>query len=123
MERARFPSEADVRYDPNLQQWVNRDPIGEVGFERVFRKRTEQRWLPIEARAPGEPEEINGYAFVRNNPGGNYDAEGLSCGSFAADCRCLAVAIVVCLPALEWPPGYVLCIALVKPLCCSTKNP
>src|SRR5208283_1670844 len=26
-------------YDPNLQRWVNRDPIGEVGFEVLRRGR------------------------------------------------------------------------------------
>jgi RHS repeat-associated protein len=53
-------------YDPNLQRWLNRDPIGEGGFE-VTRSRG-----PSVAR--GEP---NRYLFVRNRPTGLIDSDGL----------------------------------------------
>ena len=54
-------------YTPDLQRWVNRDPIGEAGFE-VFES-------PRSARFSGEPR--GDYIFVNNNPANAFDSFGL----------------------------------------------
>lgn len=43
-------------YDPNLQRWINRDPLGEPGFEVRRRERTDNL-------ADGQ----NLYLFVQNS--------------------------------------------------------
>ena len=53
-------------YDPNLQRWINRDPVGEPGFKML----------------PGHPanpifNEPNLYSFVGNEPTISIDAFGL----------------------------------------------
>jgi RHS repeat-associated protein len=53
-------------YDPNLQRWLNRDPIGENGFEAVRKHRA--------LASLGEP---NRYQFVYNDPLSEYDPFGL----------------------------------------------
>jgi RHS repeat-associated protein len=57
-------------YDPTLQRWVNRDPIGEPGFESAPRRRG--AWIMI-----GSEDGINLYRVVANCPTHNADAEGL----------------------------------------------
>src|SRR5439155_3580917 len=52
-------------YDPNLQRWINRDPIGEPGFELMRRSYTRQR------------HPINQYVFVDNSPLVFLDGDGL----------------------------------------------
>jgi len=63
-------------YDPNLQRWPNRDPLGEPGFE-VLRG--------------GDPDVFgdgpNLYGFVRNNPASHFDSFGLQDGQTDTD-RC-----------------------------------
>jgi len=70
-------------YDPNLQRWLNRDPIGEVGFHLLAEARqalvnrtaddfTER--LTILLREPGGP---NLYAFNGNDPLDYVDPLGL----------------------------------------------
>jgi len=54
-------------YDPNLQRWPNRDPIGETGFETLAR-------LPDFLE---EDEEPNDYAFIDNCATSDYDPFGL----------------------------------------------
>jgi RHS repeat-associated protein len=54
-------------YDPNLQRWPNRDPLGEQGFETL-------------ARIPDSEEDdadINDYIFIDNGPTLDYDSDGL----------------------------------------------
>lgn len=63
-------------YDSNLQRWLNRDPLGEPGFEDL-RGRT--------ARVRGDGP--NYYAFVRNNPQNRVDPRGLAWASF--DCTAI----------------------------------
>jgi RHS repeat-associated protein len=57
-------------YDPNLQRWLNRDPINERGFRRH----------PRGGRSPRVGEETNQYLFVRNRPVRGIDAFGLRYG-------------------------------------------
>jgi RHS repeat-associated protein len=72
-------------YDPSTGRWLNRDPLGELGFmllkERrqafirttvTFREFTEQLNVLI-----AEPGGVNRYAFVGNAPIGFYDYLGL----------------------------------------------
>jgi RHS repeat-associated protein len=63
-------------YDPNLQRWVNRDPIAEKGFETV------RHIVSIRARTFMPPlmglQGPNLYEFVANNPISKSDTLGLS---------------------------------------------
>jgi RHS repeat-associated protein len=71
-------------YDPTLQRWLNRDPIGEPGFEAVRRINP---WGGI--RSGGLPAELsqgpNLYTFVRNNPANFVDPLGLQIPPAAMD--------------------------------------
>jgi RHS repeat-associated protein len=63
-------------YNPNLQRWLNRDPLGEPGFEVM------QRAAPYRAHSlvQGPAERIEGpnlYEYVRNNPIQYVDPLGL----------------------------------------------
>ncbi|MCL5096520.1 MAG: hypothetical protein M1608_03095 [Candidatus Omnitrophica bacterium] len=53
-------------YDPMTQRWMNRDPIGEPGFALLRRG--------LRSQLAGGP---NRYLFVRNNPNGFIDFDGL----------------------------------------------
>jgi RHS repeat-associated protein len=53
-------------YDPNLQRWINRDPIGEPGFELL------RRWQEIDM-----PERENEFGFSVNDPCDFADPNGL----------------------------------------------
>jgi RHS repeat-associated protein len=55
-------------YDPNLQRWANRDPIGELGFELLCWRK------PV--GAPLNDYWSNPYNFVLNNPSNNVDLNG-----------------------------------------------
>ncbi len=57
---------ASAFYDANLGRWINRDPIGEPGFEKVARDLT-----------GGRSDSLNLYAFVSNDPIDNVDPLGL----------------------------------------------
>ena len=61
-------------YDPHLQRWPNRDPIGELGFETV------RDVLPIPLRALVRQmlEKPDLYAFLLNRAANNIDPLGLS---------------------------------------------
>jgi RHS repeat-associated protein len=58
-------------YDPNLQRWINTDPLGEPGFELTRRLRNPLR---VTFSAP------NLYQFVGNRPVGFIDSRGLEIG-------------------------------------------
>jgi RHS repeat-associated protein len=57
---------ASAYYDPGVQRWINRDPLGEAGFE-TMKDLTAGGWSTT-----GNP-----YLFVVNNPVALIDALGL----------------------------------------------
>jgi len=62
-------------YDPNLQRWLNRDPLGEFGFEVLGSKTGSKKKLPFSkisefAKGP------NLYIFVLNTPIDLIDTDG-----------------------------------------------
>src|SRR5665213_1821386 len=66
-------------YDPKLQRWLNRDPLGELGFELVHNSRLRTVWSllqPVE-RFEGP----NLYEFIRNNSLTAVDLFGLAYGN------------------------------------------
>jgi RHS repeat-associated protein len=72
-------------YHPNLQRWLNRDPLGELGFE-LLRNETPD----VSGSGP------NFYLFVENDPVVSFDAIGLARQKgqygtgFAAWYRCMS---------------------------------
>ena len=60
------PRLASAYYDPGVQRWINRDPLGESGFERL-RKRLDGPW----------PAYMNDCFYVANAPMDFIDALGL----------------------------------------------
>jgi RHS repeat-associated protein len=55
-------------YDPNLQRWPNRDPLGEPGFEKIRDVKFPTARLR-KVRAFGESlQNFDSYTFVRNKP-------------------------------------------------------
>ena len=84
-------------YDPYLQRWPNRDPLGERGFE-ILRAATQTsvastpllqsgRWInrypPLHQKPAERREGANLYRAFKNSPLDNFDALGLgaNCGS------------------------------------------
>jgi len=61
-------------YDPHLQRWPNRDPIGELGFETV----REVLPIPLRGLARRTPEKPNLYSFLQNRAPNYIDPLGLS---------------------------------------------
>jgi len=62
-------------YDANAQRWLNRDPIGEIGFEAC------RYWSASLLQGIGLMKQIADgdlYEFVRNQPIGGFDALGLA---------------------------------------------
>jgi RHS repeat-associated protein len=57
-------------YNPSLGRWLNRDSLGEPGFETLRRRRASLR---------GDGPNL--YQFVRNNPVGRIDKLGLAYGN------------------------------------------
>jgi RHS repeat-associated protein len=78
-------------YDPNLQRWPNRDPLGEFGFE-ILRK---HKAKGMRTRT-GVAELAMGpdlYEFVHNSPISRIDLRGLDdCGCFQALSDCTSHA-------------------------------
>jgi RHS repeat-associated protein len=62
-------------YDANAQRWLNRDCLGETGFE-VLRGHNNTRELALRTRVG--PIGRNLYGFVRNQPLNKYDPLGLA---------------------------------------------
>jgi RHS repeat-associated protein len=82
-------------YDPNLQRWPNRDPLGEYGFEATRHTAT-RNVASVRLSVGAEP--ITGpnlYGFIGNNPIDGNDPDGLKpFGQAACDAaqRALAAA-------------------------------
>lgn len=79
------PHLASAYYDPGVQRWINRDPLGESGFEtaRCLVPPQLRRLLP-----PGEYlQGANLYGFLQNRPLSAVDPEGLASTAF---CRAFA---------------------------------
>jgi RHS repeat-associated protein len=58
---------AHTFYNPSMGRWLNRDPLGELSFQRLTAKRSGRI----------RPDEGNLYRFVRNDPISNSDYLGL----------------------------------------------
>src|SRR5207245_9136483 len=54
-------------YDPNLQRWLNRDPIGESGFEAIRREATTRYKSLSHEVAVLSGDGMNQYRFCRND--------------------------------------------------------
>jgi hypothetical protein len=80
---------ASAYYDPGVQRWINRDPLGEQARAQTFLSET----AGVESNANPTPfdalEGPNPYAFVHNQPTIGYDADGL----LAESPECLAARI------------------------------
>ena len=55
-------------YDPAAQRWINRDPIGEPGFEARVDRQSDREAT------------FNRHTFVGNHPVSQWDATGLAVG-------------------------------------------
>jgi RHS repeat-associated protein len=90
-------------YDPNLQRWISRDPVGEGGFE-----------IARGGFASQLGDGPNLYSFVYNKPFDFVDSDGLAA----------VIAIGGASPILENPIGASLCAgaALGAGLCCLFPN-
>jgi hypothetical protein len=65
---------ASAFYDPSMQRWLNRDPLGELGFEVARTLKP----LPVRLAKPNEIFQApNLYEFVRNNSVHYFDSFGL----------------------------------------------
>ena len=58
---------ASAYYNPGVQRWINRDPVGDPGFEATRGR-----------RSPAGTENPNQYCFVHNSPCSAQDPYGLS---------------------------------------------
>jgi len=76
-------------YAPNLQRWMNRDPIGESGFERTRAILDSQLGRAAPATSPLP---LNQYGFVSNDPAGRADADGLADTALCAVLKALMKA-------------------------------
>jgi hypothetical protein len=66
---------ASAYYDPGVQRWINRDPLGEPGFE-VMRGPNNRPAAAVRPRVA--PSGRNLYGLVRNHPLSHYDPFGLA---------------------------------------------
>jgi len=55
-------------YEPNFQRWLNRDPVGEFGFQTRTARASRSMFVDQE----------NQHVFVRNSPIGTFDPYGLT---------------------------------------------
>ncbi|HLX70603.1 MAG TPA: RHS repeat-associated core domain-containing protein [Verrucomicrobiae bacterium] len=122
-------------YDPNLQRWPNRDPLGEPGWSWFILRN--QRYYasnfslnnkiwelndllipngldPIRLMHPDLLDGPNEYIIVRDNAINYYDPNGLSCASATAHCATEeAILAATCITSQEIPiAGQIACIAL-----------
>jgi RHS repeat-associated protein len=88
-------------HDPNLQRWPNRDPLGDLGslgfVSGSFNHNTISTLYAHHIRSLSF-ESIDGpnlFRFVDNNPEGNYDGDGTTCGK-CQSAACAAAAGAAC---------------------------
>jgi RHS repeat-associated protein len=125
-------------YDPNLQRWPNRDPLGELGFFQIHPELTvfqlENQILALSKKARDmhlfSPAELaqgpNLFVFVGNQPTLIYDFGGLlGCGNCydipALNIYCWVIGGLACGPVIVLPFGIVLypiCAYGVHNWCC-----
>ena len=67
-------------YDSSLQRWMNRDPLGELGFHTMdgFDMRYASVMVPRWLQRSG----LNAYTYIRNSPGNSWDPFGLFGGPY-----------------------------------------
>jgi len=95
---------ASAFYAPNLQRWVNRDPLGEEGFE-VLRGGENS----VFGHGVGA---INRYQFICNNPINSVDPDGLTGWSLNNPARWWdpnAPDFDPCLPGPDRRDCFILC--------------
>ena len=76
-----FAPVAQAFYNPSTGRWLNRDPIGEAGFTLLTNGKHAASGAQEEGESerglPTQPDGLNLYRFVSNDPIGGYDAFGL----------------------------------------------
>jgi hypothetical protein len=105
-------------YDPNLQRWVNRDPLGDFGNMNfiTFRNRPSSKLvIPAVERVEGP----NIYSFIHNNAVTGSDAFGLEAGY---EYPCPGVMIP---PITQVPPCETFCeiAGMVAAAACCLAQP
>jgi hypothetical protein len=87
---------AAAYYDPGLQRWLNRDPIGEAGFQ-----------TSTALQPDGWVNKDDPYTFVENTPPTLLDAQGLT-GNAPPECadgmRRTRVCVRVCIISIDIVP-------------------
>src|SRR5260370_4333426 len=63
-------------YEPNLQRWPNRDPLGESSFELLRGRKSTPAPSFVRTRVRSSGSDL--YGFVHNQPLDHYDALGLA---------------------------------------------
>src|SRR5262249_45287514 len=82
-------------YAPDLQRWINRDPINELGFKTL---NAGDEGIHLD-------EELNLYAFVNNRPIDGTDPKGTSCDYLCIRFKSLCPLYVCVLQSSDCPPG------------------
>jgi len=72
------PHVASAYYDPGVQRWINRDPIGQSGFELARNSRLRITWSFLQPAERFEGPHL--YVFTENAPISRVDALGLDWG-------------------------------------------
>jgi RHS repeat-associated protein len=89
-------------YDPNLQRWINRDPVAETGFETLkFQRSNFSLRIAVFERHEG----VNLYEFVQNEPTLRYDSLGLvslACLSAMEQAEAANAALAAAISAGDW---------------------
>jgi RHS repeat-associated protein len=92
-------------YDPNLQRWPNRDPLGELGWQVLLGATKSKRLLDKVqdgqlVHVLDESGEFDGYSFSLNDPVDNVDEAGLLTGQQIA---CAVACLAACDPCFFIP--------------------
>ena len=106
-------------------KWLNRDPLGEPGFELGRRNMALEHGsiIPVKAELLEGP---NLYTFLSNRPGDDTDAFGLydtTLCTLAKDCRkrydkCLAHSFIICgIIGIAQPELYIPCMVSLGASC------